>query len=266
MLYLRLRLADSVRQTGGQTGGHVAASARFQVQSVAAVLVLALAGLPARPALAVGDQDLDDDGVPNLQEANADTDGDGLLDPLDPDADNDGLLDGTELGIRLQDLTPDTDLTARVFVADQNPASKTNPRSADSDADGIRDGAEDWNHNGAVDAGESDPTTATAGVPPADADADGLPDAEELRMGSDPNDRDSDDDGVDDAAEWNFAVDTDRDGAPNVADPDADGDGLPDGLERGAALTGVATFLLRGNFRADADPTTTTSPSCLAPL
>lgn len=238
----------------------MAAHSRHLVQAVAAALAaLALVG-PLQPAWAVGDQDLDDDGVPNLQEANADTDGDGLLDALDPDSDNDGLLDGTELGVRLQDLTPDTDLTARVFVADQNPASKTNPRNADSDADGIRDGAEDWNHNGAVDPGESDPTAASGGLPPADADADGLPDAEELWMGSDPNDRDSDDDGVDDAAEWNFAVDTDRDGAPNVADADSDGDGLPDGLERGAALTGVATFVLRGNFRADTDPSSTTSP------
>jgi hypothetical protein len=221
--------------------------------------LLALLGVPAT-TFAATDTDLDDDGVPNALEAPADTDGDGLPDQLDPDSDNDGLLDGTEMGLRLQDLSPDTDLTARVFVADIHPASQTNPRSADTDADGVRDGAEDLNHNGAVDAGESDPATAASFVQPLDSDGDGLPDAEELLLGALPLDRDSDDDGIDDGNEWNFAVDTDRDGAANVVDPDSDGDGLPDGLERGAALSGLATFRLRGNFLPDTDTTSTTSP------
>ena len=56
-----------------------------------------------------------------------------------------------------------------------------------------------------------------------DSDGDGLTDAEEVALGTDPNDADSDDDGLSDGEE--VALGTD----PN--DPDSDGDGVSDGEE-----------------------------------
>jgi hypothetical protein len=54
-----------------------------------------------------------------------------------------------------------------------------------------------------------------------DADGDGLSDASRRRLGSDPNDKDSDDDGVLDGDESNPGDDADGDGQKNVMDPDA---------------------------------------------
>jgi len=55
----------------------------------------------------------------------------------------------------------------------------------------LLDGVEDANHNGALDPGETDPNDA-------DSDDDGLPDGVEVGAGSDPLDPDSDDDGIPD--------------------------------------------------------------------
>ena len=65
----------------------------------------------------------------------------------DRDEDNDGLADELER-------------------AGMNP---TDPKRADTDGDGVRDGDEDRNRNGRVDAGETDPTRM-------DTDGDGVPD------------------------------------------------------------------------------------------
>ena len=67
------------------------------------------------------------------------------------------------------------------------------------------------------------PTTVPTTVSP-DSDDDGLTDAEEAELGTDPSDQDSDDDGLNDGRE-HFDVGTDR------ADPDTDGDGRTDGGE-----------------------------------
>jgi len=118
----------------------------------------------------------------------------------------------------------------------------------DSDGDGILDWDEDRNRNGVVDPGETDPNSA-------DSDADGLDDGAELSYGTDPLLPDSDEDGLLDGAEDAngdgqrglgetdaLNADTDGDGISdgaeltgvNPTDPlrgDSDGDGLPDGLE-----------------------------------
>jgi hypothetical protein len=93
----------------------------------------------------------------------------------------------------------------------------------------------------------------------ADPDGDGLTNAQEAALGTDPNDADTDDDGILDGAEvgtdgvYNVNVDTD----PN--DPDTDNDGLQDGLESGlGAATSPDTDL--SVFTPDGDPTTTTNP------
>jgi len=95
--------------------------------------------------IADGDEDKNKDGVKNA----------GETDPCRLDTDNDLIQDGTELGLTLNDIGPDTD--TNMFQPDIDPTTTTNPLDADTDDDGIADGDEDKNHNGRVDAGETDP-------------------------------------------------------------------------------------------------------------
>lgn len=91
-----------------------------------------------------------------------------------------------------------------------------------------------------------------------DVDGDGLLRADELARGTDPNDADSDDDGLPDGAE--ALGDADGDTIIDALECDADGDGLPDGLESGIVVAGPGTDIGAGCFIADADPSTTTDP------
>lgn len=110
------------------------------------------------------DADTDNDGISDGAE---DVNKNGVVDPgeTDPcniDTDGDGIQDGTELGIT--DPIPDPDgngpmlgTDTNIFIADADPTTTTDPLNKDSDDDGAWDGAEDANHNGLVDAGETDP-------------------------------------------------------------------------------------------------------------
>ncbi len=110
------------------------------------------------------DADTDNDGVIDGQEQNlsVDTDGDGQINALDPDSDDDGLLDGTELGLLCDN--PDTDASVCVPDGDGG-ATKTSPLDPDTDDGGVDDGIEDANHNGVIDAGETDPNDPSDDVP-----------------------------------------------------------------------------------------------------
>lgn len=149
--------------------------------------------------------------------------------------------------------TPDN-VTA---LFDTDPKTRTDPTNPDSDGDGLRDGAEDWNVDGARSAKplagaaeamavavsptepiwlETDPTRA-------DSDSDGLPDGEEgdrdgdvllAPRESDPLRDDTDGDGVSDADEVRTYGTL-----PNQCD--TDGDGLGDGLETGTMHPHAAT-------------------------
>ena len=223
-------------------------------------------GLPTDQEEALGtdpnDADSDDDGVPDGGEpaGGQDTDLDGDINALDPDSDDDGLLDGTELG--LISPTPDTDPAAGRFVPDADPATTTDPLNPDTDAGTVLDGDEDTDRNGRIDPGERDPNVGADDVdgPNPDPDGDGLPTDQEDILGTDPNDADSDDDGVPDGAERAAAEDTDGDGDINALDPDSDGDGLLDGTELGAVNPTPDTDLTVGRFVPDADPSETTDP------
>ena len=116
------------------------------------------------------DADTDDDGI---KDGDEDKNHNGIVDagetnPCNADTDGDGIQDGTELGVTQPVPDPDgaagpllgTD-TAK-FQPDLDPATKTDPLNADTDGDGLKDGEEDKNHNGRVDAGETDPTEKTA--------------------------------------------------------------------------------------------------------
>ncbi|MDI1484076.1 isopeptide-forming domain-containing fimbrial protein [Polyangium sp. y55x31] len=208
------------------------------------------------------DADSDDDGVTDGMEPqwDVDSDGDGLINALDPDSDNDGLLDGTELGLGCDD--PATNASAGACRPDADMgATTTDPLDADTDNGGVGDGSEDGNLNGQIDPGEGNPLDPSDDNTIADTDGDGLSDIVEGTLGSDPNDADSDDDGVIDGQEPNPSIDTDGDGVPNVLDADSDNDGLFDGTELGLDCSNAATNVSAGTCKPDADMgATTTSP------
>ena len=94
-----------------------------------------------------------------------------------------------------------------------------------------------------------------------DSDNDGLPDNLENEICTDPNDADTDDDGILDGDE-----DADHDGILGLPDNethpcqvDTDGDGTQDGTESGVT-EGHPTDTNAGIFEPDLDPTTTTNP------
>jgi hypothetical protein len=89
-------------------------------------------------------------------------------------------------------------------------------------------------------------STTDPGVAGADPDHDGLTNLQEFQLGTDPNNSDTDGDGISDGDEVNkfhtnpLNPDTDGDGIPdgleiklgtNPLNPDTDGDGIPDGIE-----------------------------------
>ncbi len=208
------------------------------------------------------DADSDDDGVPDGEELrpHEDTDGDGLINALDPDSDNDGLFDGTEMG---RDCSgPGTNLAAKSCRPDADGgATTTDPLNADTDHGGVSDGSEDFNLNGAIDPGETDPNDTRDDKDVIDSDGDGLSDGLEDFIGTDPEDADSDDDGVPDGKEPNPSHDTDGDGLINALDPDSDNDGLFDGTEMGLDCSAKGTDLSARHCRPDADKgATTTNP------
>ncbi|MBL8952788.1 MAG: VWA domain-containing protein [Myxococcaceae bacterium] len=207
----------------------------------------------------VGDQDLNTRTNPT----NPDSDGDGLRDGLEdknqngrvdanetdatnPDSDFDGLADGAEDANKNGAVdTGETDPSKRDtdgdFINDgvEKSTTMTDPTRADTDGDTCFDGNEDFNQNGVVDMGETNPNLATDCGPSVnpDTDNDGLPNRFEDRDGdgvvdpgeTDPNNPDTDGDGIRDGVEdanKNGAVDV---GETNPLRRDSDCDGLLDG-------------------------------------
>jgi len=108
------------------------------------------------------DADSDDDGI---LDGNEDKNHDGIIDttagetdPCNPDSDGDGIYDGTEIGLIAPQDPQATDQSQGYFVPDADPSTTTDPTNPDTDGDGVSDGQEDANHNGRVDAGETDPS------------------------------------------------------------------------------------------------------------
>jgi len=192
------------------------------------------------------DADTDDDGALDGEEVNPsdDTDGDGTINALDPDSDGDGLFDGTELGKDCSGAGTDPQANHCVPDGDMG-ATKTSPVDADTDHGGVPDGVEDTNGNGVVDAGELDPNDGADDATKLDADGDGLTDAEEAELGTDPKDADTDDDGVSDGEEVTVGTDP--------KDADSDDDGLFDGTELGHDCSGPGTDAGAGQCIPDGD-------------
>ncbi|ADO74013.1 Ig-like domain-containing protein [Stigmatella aurantiaca] len=160
------------------------------------------------------DDDTDNDG---LLDGSEDANHNGVVDadetsPLVFDTDLDGLSDGLELALTEPEGN-DTDLSK--FVADVDPSTKTAPLDDDTDDDGLKDGSEDANHDGKVDANETNPLVF-------DTDEDGLSDGLELGLttpegiGTDPS---------------KFVADADPSTRTDPLKRDTDAGGVFDGIE-----------------------------------
>lgn len=157
------------------------------------------------------DADDDADGLASQEEVEAGTDANLS------DTDEDGLTDGQEVG-----------------------EIGTSPLVADTDGDGVLDGDEVAQGTDPLDditdaaAGEvptvdepvaaEEPADVEVALTPGDSDGDGLEDAIELELGTDPFDLDTDDDGLTDGDEYYVY-------ATGTRNPDSDGDGVLDGTE-----------------------------------
>lgn len=151
------------------------------------------------------DADSDDDGLGDgVEDANRNGQVDpGETDPCVADTDGDGLADGLERGVVNPVTDPDGAGPARgtdtaVFVPDSDPLTRSDPRRADTDGDGVGDASDAF----PTDAAEAADTDGDGIGNNADTDDDGdrIPDADELRVGLDPldgtdADLDSDSDG-----------------------------------------------------------------------
>ncbi len=190
------------------------------------------------------DNDMDDDGIADDEDqcpevfgaASAmgcpDADADGVKDSMDkcpntaglkekmgcPDADGDGIIDSEDACPNTKGSLmgcPDSDKDG---IADKMEAALgTDPNNPDTDGDGLKDGEENKNGNGSVDAGESDPLDVCDPLMKAgscDADGDGVINSEDKcpnKAGAKANggcpDADKDGDGVIDR----------EDSCPNIA-------------------------------------------------
>ncbi|HMT93853.1 IPTL-CTERM sorting domain-containing protein [uncultured Thiothrix sp.] len=185
--------------------------------------------------------DTDLDGVPDKVEVGADvttpvdTDGDGKINALDADDDGDGIPTKGE------DQNLDADKNPSTQPTDTDGDGKPNYLDADDDGDGKLTKSEDDNTDGDGNPQTNPRDTDGDGIPDpidsndasssgADDDGDGLTNAEEVKLGTNPNQVDTDGDSVPDAKEVGSdlakPLDTDGDGIINALDQDDDNDGV----------------------------------------
>ncbi|WP_338685143.1 hypothetical protein [Haloferula helveola] len=189
---------------------------------------LPVTGFFSDPNLADTDSDLINDDVENSGSANVLYSNE-PTDPSDPDSDDDNLTDGEEInthGTDPNDADTDGDTLSdgdEVLVYGTDPADL----DGDTDNDTLPDGWEVANGLDPNDNGTVDPDNGAAGDP----DNDLLANSDEYNGGtasSDPQDPDTDNDGLDDRFEWDS---TGLGGFLSLLSRDTDGDGLGDKFE-----------------------------------
>ncbi len=179
------------------------------------------------PTGANADEDVDGDGLTNLEEFLLGTD------PNKPDTDGDGLLDGDNIVVTSSDARYTAFAAAGYHFTDDGPERTfygeahfgTDPLDPDTDGDGLVDGDNitvtsddprysEWEERGIFFREEGDTRTFLG----------------EIAHGTDPLDPDTDNDGIPDGMEVAIY-------GTNPLDPDTDGDGVGDWYEIYAALT-----------------------------
>lgn len=201
-----------------------------------AARVIEVEDAPAAPAASPaasegqGSNDADGDGLNERRELElgtdpslADTDEDGLSDgaevrdhrtnPLAADSDTDGVLDGDEVALGTDPIDPNNGTATEDSAATTDEAAAATDESA-APVEDAPVAAED----AAV--VEEAPVEAV----PGDTDGDGLEDAIEFELGTDPYTADTDQDGLTDGDEYYVF-------ATGTLNPDTDGDGILDGDE-----------------------------------
>ncbi len=200
--------------------------------------------------------DSDNDGIPDATEIGTgatprDTDKDGKIDALDPDDDGDGIP------TKMEDSNTDGDNNPATNPLNTDADALPNYLDSDDDGDGKPTSQEDANtdkdNNPSTNPTDSDgdgkpnylDKDDTDG-PLGDPDGDGVSNADEVKLGTNPASADSDGDGLPDGQEVALGTnplkqDTDGDGVPdkvevdngtNPLDSDTDKDGLTDGQEK----------------------------------
>ncbi|MCB9730701.1 MAG: tandem-95 repeat protein [Deltaproteobacteria bacterium] len=174
------------------------------------------------------DEDDDDDGLSDAAEASLgsnprvkDSDADGLEDG-EEDANHDGVTQSNETS----PIKPDTDgdglddlfEATSCYPVPEGDCEPTLGWLSDTDTDGLQDGAEDANHNGIVDPGETNPVLANSD---GDLSFDGTPADDGFEVGCKTNPLDP----------KSAPVDRNVDGICDGSQVDSDGDGVPDGVE-----------------------------------
>jgi hypothetical protein len=202
-------------------------------------------GNPAAATLTIEDDDAagdeDGDGLTNGEECPdpiqcRDTDDDGTPDYQDPDDDNDGVPTADE-NPPDQD-TNDDGIPDYLDADDDGDGRPTADEDADEDGDGNpATDPTDIDEDGVADYLDED----DQGGPTGDLDGDGLTNAEEEELGTDPANPDTDGDGVNDGDENDDGTDP----LDHMSFADADGDLVPDAIEaaNGSDPTDPMSFL-----------------------
>ncbi len=212
---------------------------RHPLRVWAALSALTL-GLGAGGAFAIG-LDTDEDGVPDYGERNLHG-----TDPNEPDTDGGGRTDGEEIRVdRTDPLDPTDDLQdsdADGLTNRQERSLGTDEFEVDSDGDLLSDSQEDANRDGVAqldvdDNGIFEPERGDETDPnDEDTDDDGLEDGLEALFGSDPFQVDSDSDTLTDGNEYSLRQL--RYSCLSPVLPDSDFDGLGDGEELATSFSG----------------------------
>ena len=174
----------------------------------------------------IDDIDNDNDGISDLDEGTGDTDGDGIPDYLDIDSDNDGIYDVDESGNGDLDTNNDgvIDANDNGFADTNNNGMADDAESTiplDTDGDGLANHLDlDSDNDGIYDVDEG-------GDGDQDTNNDGVVDTNDVGFS------DNDNDGMADGTETTRPPDSDNDGYMDYVDLDADNDGIYDVVEGG---------------------------------